>query len=196
MQTCFDPMSDLFVAQFAKPPHLDDINLRALTPYQRMLLVIDGTVTKFIEAYTMEPVDIVRLGQATRPLFTSHAWLEAPEGTMTTARHVLLRGGYSYNLYAYAMSLVVPDRLPDSIRPGLEVDGGALGRMLLSGQLETRREILWYGKERLAELPDAIRHLAGEEFISRTYRIIAGGQPLMLINEKFPLDTEWLSFHE
>jgi hypothetical protein len=48
----FTPMSDLFVAQFTRPKHLEQINLRSLTPFQRALLVLDGTVTKFIEAYT------------------------------------------------------------------------------------------------------------------------------------------------
>ena len=38
----FDPLSDLFVAQFAKPAQLGGVNLRALTPFHRALLVIDG----------------------------------------------------------------------------------------------------------------------------------------------------------
>jgi chorismate-pyruvate lyase len=188
----FNPMSDLFVAQFAKPAQVAEINLRALTPYQRALLVIDGTVTKFIEAYTMEPVDIIRLGQAVRPLTDDHAWLDAPKGVAVIARHVLEQGRYSQTPYAYAVSLIVPERIPETVAQGLEVDGGSLGRLLLGGQLETRREVLWYGKERLTDVPDAIRHLAGQECISRTYRIIAGGRPLMLINEKFPVEAEWL----
>ena len=43
----FDPLSDLLVAQVDKPAHLKAINLRTLTPYQRALLTIDGTVTTF-----------------------------------------------------------------------------------------------------------------------------------------------------
>ena len=45
------------------------------------------------------------------------------------------------------------------------------------------------------DLPDIISHLEKEEFISRTYRIMAGGQPLMLINEKFPFNAEGLPSH-
>ena len=195
-QDGFDPLSDLFVAQFAKPEQLGEVNLRALPPFQRALLVIDGTVTKFIETYTLEPIDIVRLGQATRPLSSDHAWLDAPKGTTVVARQVILRGRYNDVLYAYALSLIVPDRLPDAMKQGLEVDGEGLGRMILGGQMETRREVLWYGREHARGLPGAIQHLTNAEFVSRTYRVIAGGQPLMLINEKFPVDADRVPVHD
>ena len=52
-------MKDLFVAQFAKPSDLEEMNLSQLTPFQRALLTIDGTVTQLIEAYTFSPVEVV-----------------------------------------------------------------------------------------------------------------------------------------
>ena len=64
----FDPMNDLLTAQSSRPSHLRRVNLRTLTPFQRALMVIDGTVTKYIEAYMMEPVNVIRLGQSIRPL--------------------------------------------------------------------------------------------------------------------------------
>ena len=51
-------MKDLFIAQCAKPLDLEEINLSQLTPFQRALLVTDGTVTRFIEAYTFSPVKL------------------------------------------------------------------------------------------------------------------------------------------
>jgi chorismate-pyruvate lyase len=191
----FDPLRELFVAQSARPSHLGEINLRALTPFQRSLLVIDGTVTKFIEAYTMEPVEVIRLDQEKRNLPADHAWLEAPKGTAVIARQVLLRGKYSYTTYAYAVSLIVPHRLEADARQRLEIDGEGLGRILLSGRKETYRDVLWYGKEQIASLPDSIRHLTDGEFISRTYRIIADGCPIMLINERFPSRIDRLPAH-
>ena len=122
----FDPMSDLFVAQFAKPPQLAKINLRTLTPFQRTLLVIDGTVTKFIEAYTMEPIEIIRISQANQTLSLEHQWLEAPMGTAVMARHVILRGKYSYTIYAYALSLIIPERLQAVVKEGWKLTGRAL----------------------------------------------------------------------
>ncbi|HEC83971.1 MAG TPA: DUF98 domain-containing protein [Thioploca sp.] len=32
--------------------------------------------------------------------------------------------------------------------------------------------------------------LTGKDFLSRTYRIIVGGKPIMLINERFPLHLQ------
>ena len=59
----FDPLAGLMTAQASRPPELGDLELRMPSLFQRALMVLDGTVTKFIEAYTMEPLDIVRLAQ-------------------------------------------------------------------------------------------------------------------------------------
>jgi chorismate-pyruvate lyase len=188
----FNPLKDLFAAQSSKPDTLRDVNLRALSPFQRALLVIDGTVTKFIEAYTMQPVEIIRLHQRIQNLPVDHIWLEAQRGVAVVAREVLLRGKYNQRLYAYAASLVIPDRLGEAENEKLEIEGEGLGRILNQNRLETYRDILWYGKEDLSSLPLAIGNLVGQAFLSRTYRIIARGKPIMFINEKFPLDQDWI----
>lgn len=191
----FDPISELFIAQGTRPKSFGELNLRTLSPFQRALLVIDGTVTKFIEAFTMEPIKIVRLSQKSMQLSEDNEWLEARSGALVLIRQVLLQGRYSDTLHAFATSIVVPDRLDESIRQHLDLDGEGLGRMLISGRMETRREVLWYGKERAQDLPEIVRNLVDGEFISRTYRIIAKGTPIMLINEKFPYGVDALPSH-
>lgn len=191
----FDPLRELFVAQSLRPGQLGEINLRALTPFQRALLMIDGTVTKFIEAYRLEPVEIIRLQQTVEPLPTDHTWLEATKGTTVVAREVLLRGQHSRTLFAYAVSLIVPERVPDAIRADIELAGKGLGHIMLNSRLETHRELLWYGKEAVTRLPESLWHLANGDLISRTYRIIAGGRPIMLINENFPSADDRLPSH-
>lgn len=191
----FNPMEDLLTAQFALPADLRELNLRTLTPFQRALMVIDGTVTKFIEAYTMEQIEIVRLGQEIRPLAVDNQWLEAEKGSSVLMRQVLLRGKGSYTCYAYAPSLIILDRLPQFIKEGLDLEGGGIGRILYGSRWETHRELLWWGKETLKNVPDAIRNMAGVEALSRTYRIIAGGKPIMLINEKFPVHGDAMPAH-
>lgn len=183
----FDPFRDLLANPDARPDYLGEVNLRALSPFQRALLVTDGTVTKFLEAYTLEPVESIRLKQESQQLASDYAWLEAPRGMEVVARQVLLHGRHSATIYAHAVSLLVTARLPVDLLSNLAVEPGGLGRVLLNGQIENRREILWYGRERVDDLPEEIARLTGNAFISRTYRIIAGGQPMMLINEKFPL---------
>ena len=191
----FNPMEDLLMAQFAMPANLRELNLRTLTPFQRALMVTDGTVTKFIEAYTMEQIEVIRLGQEIRPLVVDNEWLEAEKGTKVLMRQVLLRGKWSYTCYAYAPSLIILDRLPQFIKEGLELEGGGIGRILYGNRWETYRELLWWGKETLKNVPDAIRDMDGFEALSRTYRIIAGGKPIMLINEKFPTQRDAMPTH-
>lgn len=183
----FDPFADLLSAQSSRPLDLQPVNLHSLTPFQRALLSIDGTVTKFIEAYMLEPIESVLLTQQTQPLRTDHLWLALPAQSEVIARQVLLRGRYSATVYAYAVSLLAPDRLPKTLLRDLAVEPAGIGRVLLNSQIENRREFLWYGSEQIAHLPEAIERFTGYAFISRTYRIISEGRPVMVINEKFPL---------
>ena len=143
----------------------------------------------------MEPVEVLRLSQGIQNLPDDHIWLEAPKGLAVVTREVLLRGKYNHSVYAFAASLVLPDRLDEAEKKKLEMDGEGLGRILNENRLETYRDILWYGKERIDSLPAVIKNLTGREFISRTYRIIARGKPIMLINEKFPVDQDRIPSH-
>lgn len=185
-------MKDLFVAQFAKPSDLEEINLSQLTPFQRALLVIDGTVTRFIEAYTFSPVEVVLLHQETQTLPTDHAWLEVEKGTEIVARQVILQTGQKDDqqptVHVYATSTIVLDRIPQTIREGLTVKDQGLGHLLQRSGLESRRDLLWWGLKRPTDLPPALVHMEGKPFLSRTYRIVTDGQPIMLINEQSPLD--------
>ena len=184
-------MKALFTAQEDSPPTLKKINLARLTPFQRGLLVTDGTVTRFIEAYTLAPIEVVLLQQARQTLHTEHTWLELPAGEEIISRQVVLqtdsRDEPSPIIHAYADSLIVPQRLTQSILDGLESDKQGLGGLLRLSGLETWRELLWCGIETLTNLPPAVKHLEGETFISRAYRVFSDEAPLMLINEKFPL---------
>ena len=184
-------MKALFVAQDDKPESLKRINFARLTPFQRGLLVTDGTVTRFIEAYTLMPVEVTLLQQTKQTLSTEHTWLQLPTGAEVISRqaviHTHLQEESSPIIHTYADSLIVPERLPQSFMDGLGSDKQGLGGLLPRSGLETRRELLWCGIETLTDLPSAITHLEGEKFISRTYRMLANQEPLMLINEKFRL---------
>ena len=196
MDEPFNPLSGLFIAQASRPEHLRPLNLRALSPAQRALLVIDGTVTKFLEAFTMERIEIEHLGQELRTAERDDPWLGLTAGDRVMDREVLLRGAWSRTVYAYAPSRILPGRLPEEAQRKLEDGSEGLGRILLQSQLETRREVLWCGRETCTGLPPQIRALEGQDFIVRTYRILTGGQPLMRITEKFPAFIEHTLFQE
>lgn len=183
----FDPFADLILMQEDKPRDWQPVDLRTVTPFQRALLSMDGTVTKFIEAFTLEPVRITSLQQQQKYLLADHPGLDAPSNTQVIARQVLLCGEYSDIVYAYAVSLLVVDRLPTEMIQDLDRAPAGLGGVLLDSQLENRREVLWYGREYRADLPESIAVLSGRDFLSRTYRIIVDEKPTILVNEKFPV---------
>ena len=184
-------MKSLFIAQNEKPATLKEINFARLTPFQRGLVVTDGTVTRFIEAYTLATVEVVRLQQKKQTLLTENRWLQLPAGEEVISRQVILQTHQEMEaspvIRTYADSLIVFKRLPKSILEGLESNKQGLGKLLEHSGLETRRELLWCGIETLKNLPSAIAHLENETFISRAYLVLANQVPFMLINEKFPL---------
>ena len=189
-------VKNIFIAQAAKPATSKEINIAQLTPFQRALIVTDGTVTRLIEAYTLAPVEVVLLHQTEQTLSTEHIWLELPSGAPVISREVLLHTSSisddTPKIQAYATSLIVSQHLPKGILDELESDPAGLGGILQDSGLETRRELLWCCCETAQDLPEAIAHLEGELLLSRTYRVFANKKPIMLITEKFPLREEAL----
>jgi len=185
----FDPATGFFIAQGHRPAALGDVDPRDLSPLLRALLVIDGTVTKLLEAYTLEPISITRLSQAPAAINVEHRWLQASAGDRIVDRRVMLTGLETGRLYAYARSLILPDRLSEPMRRGLAEEPGGLGKIMLDGGLETRREGLWYGREEIEDLPLPVAERYAGDFVTRTYRVIADGRPLMMITEHFPFPT-------
>jgi chorismate-pyruvate lyase len=186
----FDPLASLYLAQDHRPGTLAGVEPGGLSPLQRALLAIDGTVTSFLSAWALEPVVVRPLGQRATVLDGGHPslspWLDAPAGTPVIERAVLLLGDDSQRLFAFAESVICPDRLPAALRAGLQSGGLSLGQLLLMPGFESRREGLWYGRERPASVPAAVAALAPSDFLTRTYRVSAASQPLMVITERFP----------
>ena len=165
---------------------LEELDLRTVPPLHRALLAIDGTVTRFLEAYALEPVEVIKLSHGHRRLPRDHGWLRAPAGTDVIARQVVLRGRDSTVLYAYAQSLLIWSRMPEPAQQELVHGDKGLGRIMDGHRMETYREILWSGRDRQYERPGAVGPLVGWKVVSRTYRVFTGAQPIMLIHEKFP----------
>ena len=181
-------MNALFTAQESRPRSLCDLDAAALTPFQRALLVIDGTVTQFIEAYTAERVDVTCLSQKRRVLTQPHARLEVERGASVIARDVLLKGAATGAVYAYGTSLIAPERLESTLLTGIEGAEESLGRLLRQNRAETYRELLWHGLEPADAPPCPGMQNKRQPHICRSYRMICRGRPLMVIVERFPLN--------
>ena len=189
--TAFDPADGVFIAQDSRPATLGDVSVGSLSPFVRALLIIDGTVTKYIEAYTNEPVAVLRLEQTGSALGDDHQWLDAPRGARIIHRQSMLVGDQTGCLRAYAESLIVVERLSPAMQKGLDSEPGGLGKILFDSGIETRREGLWFGREQLTGLPGPVAELCDGDFLTRTYRVIAGGVPLMMITERFPFNGDF-----
>ncbi len=187
LDSCLLARPKIASSQAVSRNHVTDLDLRTLEPLQRALLVLDGTVTKFLEAYFLEPVEVLLINQEQQVFTNDHVELEVPSGTDVMIREVILRGRYSAIAYAYATSLLVLSRLPEAMLEQLEVEPSGIGRVLMNSRIESRREILWYRHEEVESLPEEIECLVGSKFLSRAYRIVANSRPIMLINEKFPI---------
>ena len=156
---------------------------------QHVLLVTDGTVTNVLEAYAGEPITVVKLRQTIEPAGRSVRELEVHRSDAVMRREVLLRGSETRRTFVHALSQIVPDRLDPAMRRGLLESSKPIGRLIEENHLETFREILSAQREEAGARGGHFGLGPTAPVTSRTYRIIAGGRPIMLITETFPVDA-------
>jgi chorismate-pyruvate lyase len=164
----------------------------SFTRFQRMLLGTDGTVTHMLEAFAEEPIDVVKLVQVFDTSNDQDGDLLLPAGTVLR-RRVLLRGRHSLRNLLYAEAVLAVDRIAPTLLEGLTGSDKPMGLLLAEHRTETYREILRTGLE--AAGPCGVHfHLdAGAVVLSRTYRILAGGRPIVVIMEMFAPELAELS---
>lgn len=158
----------------------------ALTPFQRVLVSTDGTVTHILEAYAGERVAVVKLVQAFDTSDAGDAALAVPGDEKVLRRRVLLRGVTSGRNLLHAEAVVVLDRIDPAVLDGLLATDQPIGVLLADNRTETFREILTVGCEPAGSVGEHFGVSPDSELVSRTYRIVANGQPVILITEKFP----------
>ncbi len=155
----------------------DLIDFSRLPNLLRVLLTTDGTVTKSLESWFWEPVNVRNLGQGYTQLTEAAPIIACAAGETVLQRQVELIGSQSRRRYVLADSLIRSGLLPDDVRADLEAGVVGVGEILRECNLETYREIVDYG----------YRELDGEPAVWRTYRIVMGGDPFIQITEVFPV---------
>ena len=153
----------------------ETLHMERLPAFLRTLLVADGTVTKSLEAYFWEQIEVENLGQAPITLQEEIPALDLHAGQAVLERRVRLHGLVSGHIYAHAHSLIKLEALPEHLRVDLQHGRIGIGELLRERGLETYREILDVG---YAE--------ASVESLYRSYRIVLQHQPAILITETFP----------
>ncbi|MFZ3148808.1 MAG: beta-ribofuranosylaminobenzene 5'-phosphate synthase [Methanothrix sp.] len=156
-----------------------------------MLLGTDGSVTSLLEVVTGSPVEIETLVQKVVPADETVAKeLQVNPGEEVNFRVVLLKAANSHETLIYAISHTPLKRLDASFRDDLTKADIPIGVILKKHRIESRRDItstafLSAGQEHCR----AFGVFAREIMLTRSYKIIRHGQPLIAINETFPYNS-------
>jgi chorismate-pyruvate lyase len=183
-----------FLLHDCRPAHIAAVNPAELDPFLRTLLFTDGTVTRALEVKTLTPVSVTVISQTesrANDEIASH--LEAPDETEVVRRRVAIgRAGSTPVLWAE--SHIVPSRLPKGFLGILDGAREGIGESLQRTALESWRDLLWFGLDAPPEW-SVVASRAPAPVITRLYRVIAGGQPALLISESFVVEDRNGTYH-
>ncbi|MBK6871402.1 MAG: hypothetical protein IPJ14_02955 [Kineosporiaceae bacterium] len=176
-----------WLAQGERPPRLADVPFESLPPDLRLLLISEGTLAQALEAHQLGPIvaDVEGHEQMVLDAVTAR-WLQAHPGDRALSRRTALRSGTTGRLIVHGDSVLLLDRLPPTFLDVLAAEPLGLGGALATLRLETRRELLWFGRTPLRGLRAGDRALAGDAGVARCYRLIVDGTPICCIEETFP----------
>lgn len=160
-------------------PRQQRLNVEQLPPILRTLLITDGTVTKVLEAYYWEPVNVEAVDQHLETASSDIENLGIQPGERILRRQVILHGSVSGDSYALAESIIRTSVLPAEITTELIEGRIGIGQLLRTKGLETFREIIDLFEETATE--------SHEKYIARTYRIYLHDVPAMTVTERFPV---------
>jgi len=159
-----------------------------LSPVQKMLLGTDGSVTCLLEVVTGSPVEIETLVQKVVAADEAVSReLEVEAGDDVNYRVVKLKNSVSGETLIHATSFTPLRRLEDRFRCDLMRADVPIGTILKKHRIESRRDLLRVrALSDPGELKGVFNVFSREPMLSRDYKIIRHGQPLMAITETFP----------
>ncbi len=169
---------------------LNEIETRIgrLSPMQKFLLGTDGSVTQILEAITGKQVVIeTRMQKIIKADARTAERLRINEGDPVNYRIVEIKTAIGGEVLIYAISHTPVARLSPEFKNDLMKADIPIGRIIQNHRIEARREILnacvFPASEEAARIFSICSH---EPLLSREYRIIHGGEPLIFIQEQFP----------
>jgi chorismate-pyruvate lyase len=172
-----------FTLQDDRPDGIAEVGLDRMDPPLRSLFFTDGTVTRALEVQALARVFVDVVAQADSVTSGSVAdYLETPEGLEAKLRRVMIGTRPAVTPIIWAESHILPTRLPPAFLSTLAEAPDGIGQSLQQVKLESWRDMLWFG---LDSPPDWSGIDANRSMLRRVYRVIAGGQPALLISECF-----------
>lgn len=163
-----------------------EIEFSELSMIQRIMLMTDGTLTKMLETYTQEYIDVVKLAENEVTLAEDIPSMWVRAGRKVVDRKILLQGCTTRRNWLYAESIVIPDRLDEEFQYHLLASHTPIGKLWVKHKLETFKERVRYWRESADDLAfhfDLQRH---DTLLARTYLVYSNSKPTMMITEKFP----------
>ncbi len=162
------------------------IDLSKLSAFQRILLTTDGTLTEILEAYVFEKIQVRKLAEQIIALPEDLPAMQAPAGTESIQRKILLHGEQTDRNWLYAESIIIPLRLEPAFRDGLLTSKTPIGKLWLKYKVETFKEIINTARQPAGALANYFHIHSSDFLLCRTYLVITHRLPVMMITEKFP----------
>jgi len=171
-------------------PHLEKVVGR-LSPVQKMLLGTDGSVTSLLEVIMGSSVEIETITQEVMSADDSVAReLEIEVGDEVNHRVVKLKNSATGETLIHAVSHTPLKRLEPRFEKDMMRADIPIGVILKKHEIESRRDITRVSVLRETSGLNRVFDVFSKELLlSRDYRIIRGGAPLMSITETFPYNS-------
>ena len=159
-----------------------------LSPVQKILLGTDGSVTQLLESITGSEIAVKTRVQEIIPADPIVAErLGVDTGEPVNYRIVDLVDAATGQVLIHACSHTPVARLSPDFKDDLMKADIPIGRIIKRHRIEARREILNARvSPATSEAGDVFSICSHEPLLSREYRIIHGGAPLIFIEEQFP----------
>jgi chorismate lyase len=164
---------------------LPDEEIRKLNRDLRILIACNGTLTRTLSIVANDEIVVQIVEQQVHPASEMPDFEQLPGGR-ALQRRILLKGRSSGHPFVAAESLIAIDSLPPAITASLTTTERPIGEIMAASCLETFKEAadVWVGRS-----PGWLA-LAGYQnsearIVARRYRVIGGGQPVIIITEYF-----------
>lgn len=158
--------------------------IRNLDRDLRILIATNGTLTRILSILANEEIAVEIIEQRIHDFAPKIPELEDAAIGRVLQRDILLKGRTSGTAFIAAESLIAIDLLPRAIVTSLTETDRPIGEIMAASCMETFKEEakVWTGKLPGWPALDAYQNSRAGN-VARRYRIIVGGQPVIVITE-------------
>lgn len=160
--------------------------IRKLDRDLRILVATNGTLTRILNVVANEEIVVEIVNQQILDAAPKIPELEHSEIGRVLQRDILLKGRKSETPFVAAESLIAIDLLPPAITASLTKTYRPIGEVMAASSIETFKEDakVWMGDLPCWLANDGYQN-SPKRAVGRRYRLIAGGQPVIITTEYF-----------